>query len=171
LVCVGFFPFFLYAVTRVFFFKGEGEALPPAQLRYQLEKLNTYDAPVIAEPKRWGYLFTWRYVDTKWREAFQRAGLTAIYSLHVKLNERQHEATLTEVTRSVSWNVGAGGVRVGGSVSRGIVSGWERNAAWGIDENFAPGKFYDYTFSPDLVKNPVINTILRSGWDVRFAVF
>jgi hypothetical protein len=67
--------------------------------------------------------------------------------------------------------VGVNEVQFGGSASRGIVSGWERGIAWGIQENFAPGRLYDYTFTPAIVKNPVINTLLHNGWDVRFAIF
>jgi hypothetical protein len=91
--------------------------------------------------------------------------------LHVRLHERRHEAILTESTRKVNWGVGVEGVRLGWSGFRGVVSEWERGETWGIRENFAPGKLYDYTFTPSLVTNPVINTILRSGWDVRFSIF
>jgi hypothetical protein len=171
LIFISFLPYLNYVAKSVFFFKGEGQAIPKAQLQRWLEELNTFDAPVMAQPKRGGYLFTWRYVDAKWWEAFQEAGLTETYELHVKLSDRQHVATLTEVTRSVHWGAGVDGVRLGWSGFRGVVSDWERGVAWGIRENFAPGKLYDYTFTPSLVKNPVINTILRSGWDVRSAIF
>ena len=102
----------------------------------------------MTQPKRQGYSFTWRYVDVKWWEAFQKAGLTEMYELQVKLNGRRHEAILTESTRSVNWGAGVDGVRLGWSGFRGVVSEWERGAAWGIQENFAPGKLYDYTFTP-----------------------
>jgi hypothetical protein len=171
LIFISFLPFLNYVVRSVFFFKGEGQTIPKEELQHHLEELNTFDAPVMAQPKRQGYLFTWRYVDVKWWEIFQKAGLTELYELHVKLNGRQHEAILTESTRKVNWGAGVDGVRLGWSGFRGVVSGWERGVAWGIRENFAPGKLYDYTFTPDLVKNPVINTILRSGWDVRFSLF
>ncbi|MFL5698274.1 MAG: hypothetical protein ACJ797_14385 [Ktedonobacteraceae bacterium] len=171
LIFISFLPYLNYVAKSVFFSKGEGQAISQAQLQRRLEEMNTFDAPVMVQRKRRGYLFTWRYVDARWWEAFQQAGLTEMYELHVKLNERQHRATLTEVTRSVNWGVGVDGVHLGWSGFRGVVGGWERGVAWGIRENFAPGKLYDYTFTPSLVKNPVINTILRSGWDVRFAIF
>ncbi len=171
LIFISFLPFLNYVARSVIFFKGEGQAIPKAELQRRLEELNTFDAPVMVRPKRRGYLFTWRYVDAKWWEAFQKAGLTEMYELHVKLNGMRHEAILTESTRSVNWGAGIDGVRLGWSGFRGVVSEWERGEAWGIQENFAPGKIYDYTFTPSLVKNPVINTILRSGWDVRFSIF
>ena len=171
LTVLSFFPFFYYLVKSVFFIKGEGQAISKAQLQQKLEELKTFDAPVMLKPKRRGYVFTWRYVDAKWWEVFQKAGLTELYELHVRLNERKHEAILTESTRKVNWGVGVEGVHLGWSGFRGVVSEWERGEAWGIRENFAPGKLYDYTFTPALVTNPVINTILRSGWDGRFSIF
>ena len=170
LIFISFLPFFYYVVRSVFFFKGEGQAIPRAELQHQLEELNTFDAPVMVQLKGRGYLFTWRYVDATWWEAFQKAGLTELYELRVRLHERKHEAILTESTRKVNWGAGVDGVRLGWSGFRGVVSEWERGEAWGIQENFAPGKLYDYTFTPSLVKNPIINTILRSGWDVRFSL-
>lgn len=171
LIVLSFLPYLNYVARGVFSVKGEGPAIPKAQLQRRLEELNTFDAPVMAQPKPWGYLFTWRYVDAKWWEAFKQAGLTETYQLYVKLNDKQHVATLTEVNRAVNWGAGVDEVRFGWSGFRGVITEWERGVAWGIRENFAPGKLYDYTFTPGLVKNPVINTILRSGWDVRFAIF
>ncbi len=60
-------------LTPLIFIKGEGQAIPQAQLQHRLEELNTFDAPVMVRPKRGDYLFTWRYVDAKWWEAFQQA--------------------------------------------------------------------------------------------------
>jgi hypothetical protein len=42
---------------------------------------------------------------------------------------------------------------------------------WGIKENFALGKVYDYKFVPTEIKLPVLNTILRSGWDVSYGLW
>ena len=42
---------------------------------------------------------------------------------------------------------------------------------WGIKENFELGSIYDYQFSPQEIKNPVMNSILRNGWAVRFGMW
>jgi len=47
----------------------------------------------------------------------------------------------------------------------------EVGKSWGITENFGLGKIYDYKFSPSEIKNPVMNEILKSGWDVVFAIY
>src|SRR2546430_16386213 len=79
LIFISFLPYLNYVAKSVFFFKGEGQAIPKAQLQRRLEELNTFDAPVMAKPKRGGDLFTWRYVDAKWRGALQQAGVTGTY--------------------------------------------------------------------------------------------
>jgi hypothetical protein len=54
---------------------------------------------------------------------------------------------------------------------RGLVAGYERGEAWGVDEDFELGEIYDYEFAPQEIKTPVIDAILRSGWDVRFGIW
>src|SRR5919202_2166269 len=90
LILLTFFPYLNAVAQRVFAVPGEGPPVPPAELHRRLEELNTFDAPVMAQPKRWGYLFTWRYVDAKWWELFAQAGLTETYELRVKLDAAHH---------------------------------------------------------------------------------
>jgi hypothetical protein len=51
LVFISFLPFLNYVARSVFFIKGEGQAIPQAQLQQRLEELNTFDAPVMLQPK------------------------------------------------------------------------------------------------------------------------
>ena len=37
--------------------------------------------------------------------------------------------------------------------------------------HMAPGKICDYRFVPSEIKLPILNSILRSGWDVRYGMW
>ena len=37
--------------------------------------------------------------------------------------------------------------------------------------HMAPGKIYDYRFVPSEIKLPILNSILRSGWKVRYGMW
>ena len=48
---------------------------------------------------------------------------------------------------------------------------YEVGKQWGIKRNFEVGKIYDYKFVPSEIKLPILNSILRSGWDVRYGMW
>jgi uncharacterized membrane protein YhaH (DUF805 family) len=160
-----FFPYFDWAVKRVFRFSGEGTPVPEADLRAQIQVLNQFDIPVMVEERKGNLVATWKYVDAQWWEL-----LTKVYELHIKFDAPSHTVTLIDVTKSVSWRAGPGEVRLRGGLFRGVIWAYEIGKAWGIQESFQPGKIYDYKFVPGEIKNPILNSILRAGWDARFGI-
>jgi len=156
---------------RVFRFKGEGEPVSETELRAQVQAINEFDAPVMVEERKDKLVATWKYVDAHWWELLAKAGLTKVYELHIKFDNAQHLVTLIDVTKSVSWRAGPTEVRLRGGFFRGIMLAYEIGKQWGIKENFELGKVYDYKFVPQEIKMPILNSILRSGWDVRFGIF
>ena len=178
LVLIGFIPLLDVAAKRVFFFRGEGPPLPASALRAQLLAVNDWDgAPVQVEQRtrRDGgpgtLVVTWRYVDARWWELLARSGLTQLYELHVRLDEGRHRATLIDVTKSVQWRAGPTQVRLRANWFRGVLFEVEIGRAWGIRENWQLGELYNYRFAPAEIKFPVLNTLLRAGWDVRFGLW
>jgi hypothetical protein len=166
-----FIPCFDWAVKRVFHFPGEGTPVPEAELRAQIQALNEFDAPVMVEEREEKLVATWKYVDAQWWELLTKAGLTRVYELHIRFNAPSHTVTLIDVTKSVSWRAGPSEVRLRGGFFRGVMLAYEIGKAWGIQESFQPGKIYEYRFVPQEIKNPIFNTILRAGWDVRFGIW
>jgi hypothetical protein len=178
LIVLLFVPYLDQVAKRVFAFRGEGEPLPIAELRDLILSVNsTVEAPVMVEERqrrltgRRVLVVTWRYVDAQWWEALARAGLTQVYELHVRLDKKRHRATLIDVHKSVSWRGGPSEVRLRGGFLRGVIFDYEIGARWGIQENWELGTVYDYQFVPSEIKLPVMNSILRSGWDVRFGMW
>lgn len=169
---LAFIPYLDQVVKRTFTFRGEGQPVPAGALRRQILAVNhSRNVPIMAEERLYDLVLTWKYADARWWEALSRAGLTRLYELHVRLDEKRRTATLIDVTRSVRWRAGPTQVHIGGRSGRGVLAGYEFGKQWGIQENWQTGVISDYRFVPAEIKTPVMNTILRSGWDVRFGIW
>ena len=168
---VGFVFYMNFVVKKVFFFPGEGQPVPEAELRSLIKSVNGIDAPIMVREKGNQLVVTWKYVDARWWELLAKAGLEKLYELHLKFDDQKKEVTLIDVTKSVSWRAGPTEVRVSGGFFRGVIFAYEIGKQWGIKENFQIGKVYDYKFVPQEIKNPVLNTIVRHGWGARFGIW
>ena len=166
-----FVPYLNWAIKRAFTFRGEGQPVSLEELRAQIQGINEFDAPVMVEERKRKLVATWKYVDARWLELFAKAGLTKSYELQMKFHEGRHTVTMVDRTKEATWRAGMGGVSVSGSTSQGVVMAYEVGKQWGIKENFAPGKIYDYKFVPSEIKLPILNSILRSGWDVQYGMW
>jgi hypothetical protein len=169
---LAFVPYLDQVVKRVFRFRGQGPPVSAGALRRQILSVNRLrNVPVMAEERLYDVVLTWRYVDARWWEILAKAGLRRIYELHVKLDEERRLATLIDVHKSVKWRAGPTQVHVGGGFGRGVILAYEIGEGWGIQENWQPGQVYEFKFEPAEIKNPVMNTLLRNGWDVRFGIW
>lgn len=166
-----FVPYLNWAIKRAFHFHGEGQPVPLEALRARIQSINEFDAPVMVEERKRKLVATWNYVDARWLELFAKAGLTKSYELHMKFDQARHTVTLVDVTKAASWRAGLGESSGSGSLTQGVVMAYEVGKQWGIRENFELGKVYDYKFVPSEIKLPILNSILRSGWDVRYGIW
>ncbi len=158
-------------IKQVYHFEGTGTPIPIEELKSEILAINNYDAPVMVEEKKNKLIVTWNYLDAKWWELLAKRGKQQTYELHIKFDKKRDYVKLIDVTRSVEWRAGPDSVKFGWSGFRGVQMRYEIGKAWGIKENFELGKIYDYRFVTSEIKNPVMNTILRNGWDVRFAMW
>lgn len=171
-VVILFFPFLLLAVHKIWFFRGQGAPVELVELKKQLLAINQFDIPVVVrETKKGELIFTWKYLDAKWWELLAKAGTKKSYELRARFNEKKHEALLIDVSKSLSWRAGITGARIGWWAFRGIQVGFALGQQYGLKENFQPGQVYDFKFNPSEIKTPVMNTILKNGWNVRFGIF
>ncbi len=165
-----YFPAFFISIRKIWFFPAEGTPIPEEELRKKLLEVNQFECPVTATEKNGHIILTWKYLDAKWWEIIAKAGVKKTYELQIKLNPAKHEAILVDTTRNVDWRVGPDDTHISWLGLRGIIFAHEIGKAWGIKENFEIGNVYDYTFSPSELKRPTMNTIIHSGWSVRFAI-
>lgn len=169
---VCFLPWFFWSTHVVWLFKSEAKTTASmTELKKEILGINTYNVPVsVTEDKHGNLRVTWRYLDAKWWELFAKAGVTQTYELVVKFNDAKKEVRLIDIQKSISWRTGPTDLRFGFSFFRGIVFDYEVGAQWGIKENFSLGKIYSYRFTPGEIKTPVMNSILKKGWNVRFGI-
>lgn len=166
-----FLPWFFVTMYVVFFFKGEGAPVPLSVLKERILAMNLADIPIVAQEKRGAILITWKYLDARWWSFFRKEGASQSYELLIKFNDEKKEVRLIDISKSLSWGVGAQDFQIRGQFFRGIIAEFAVGKQWGIQENFGVGKVFDYRFSSGTIKNPVANTILRSGWNIRMTVF
>lgn len=167
-VLISTFPIVIDRIGKLAFsFKGTGAPIASEDLCKQIMEINFHDLPIIAEEKGKNIIVTWKYLDAKWWEIMSKQGRQESFKLIIKFDEKRHRVTLIDVITKMRWGAGPSGVRFGFSFFRGIYLNYSLGAAWGIKENFTLGKIYDFKFSSEEIHNPVMNTILRSGWDVR----
>lgn len=175
--CVAIFVLLIPAmdlITKVIWvFKPEAGITPVGedQLRKEIMSINSYNVPIMAQEKGKKIVLTWKYVDAKWWEILSKRGLTSVYKMIIKINDKKKTATLIDVYNSVSWGAGPTGVKIHMNFFRGIAMQYEIGKAWGIKENFSLGKLYDYKFDSSEIKDPVMNTILKRGWKVRLGMY
>jgi hypothetical protein len=168
---LAFVPYLDRVIKRAFYFAGEGQPISAAQLRRRILSVNHFRSPVMAEERVYDLVLTWNYGDRRWWETLSKAGLTRLYELHVKLDEKRRLATLIDVTKSVEWRSAPTQVKTRGTLFRRPILIYQLGKQWGIEENWESGTPDDARFVPTDIKNPVMNTILRSGWDVRFGIW
>lgn len=164
-------PFMDWCAKHIFYFKGEGATVSEDDLRKEILSINYHDLPVVVKEKGTKLIVTWKYLDAKWWEIMSKQGMKQAFSVTLRFDDKHKRVTMLDTASSVSWGVGVNEARVGFSLFRGIYLNYEIGKAWGVRENFTVGKLYDYKFNSSEIHNPLMNTILRSGWDVRFGLF
>ena len=170
-IIIGMVPFMQWLAKKVFVYPGEGEPVSEAQLREKIMDINNYDVPVMVKQKKKKLIVTWNYVNAKWYGIISKAGMDQVYELIIKFDDAKKTATLIDVHKKVSWGVDTGSAKLAASFFRGIDLSYERGIAYGIKDGFELGKIYDYKFTTSEIKDPVMNTILGSGWQVRFGMW
>ncbi len=170
-VFVFFFPWLVLSTRWVWFFKGEGTPMPMEELKKEILSLNSLDLPIQVTHEKNKMVITWKFVDAKWWEPFAKLGRKEAYKLILKFKENKHEVVMIDVVGRLKWKVGIPDLKFSWSYFRGIDMEFSIGKQWGIKENFTLGKIFDFKFVPSEIKNPVMNTILRRGWNVRMAMF
>ncbi len=168
-VFVTYIPFFIVIIRATV--KGEGTPVAVAVIRDELESINSFDVPVAVKKHTENkYMLTWRYEDEKWFDILSTSGMQKSYQLIVKLDEAKKRATIVEVHKSIRWRRDLKSFKLSGGYFRGVSASYSKGAIWGIRESFGNAQVHDYKFVATEIRNPVINTLLRNGWDVRFAL-
>jgi len=157
-------------IKKIWFFKGIGEPVVLDLLHSLLFEVNNLDAPVQIKKQRKKFIITWRLGDQNWCERVEKTGMKKVYELWLTFDNSTKTVILSDKYRSVNWDLSPITVKTGWLVyskpNFKITTGEE----WGV-ENYEDTAPEDYYFTPDEIKSPVMNTILKNGWNVRFSLF
>ncbi len=164
------FPALAVIIKKSWLYKGKGEPVTIERLRGILLEINDFNAPVSVREHRKKLVITWRYEDQDWCELLEKTEAKQLYELWLGFDGSTRTVTMSDRYRSVNWSLSPIQVKTGifafsrpyFDVSTGIV--------WGV-ENYVDSRPEDYTFSPTEIKSPILNTIIRNGWNVRFSLF
>lgn len=167
-LCALFFiPALAFIIRKVWFFEGKGEPIVLDLLQSILDSVNDLDAPVTSKKHGRKRIVTWRYADPGWCEHLEKSGMDRIYELWLRFDNTTKTVFMTDRYRSVNWDLSPVSVRTGRfSWSRPYFK-VETGPEWGV-ENYQDTTPRDYAFEPGEIKSPIMNSILKNGWNVRF---
>ncbi|GBE12087.1 MAG TPA: hypothetical protein ENG91_05495 [Desulfobacteraceae bacterium] len=167
---VFFMPAMATIIKKTWFFPGRGEPVVQELLLSMIMGVNGLNAPVQAKKHRKKLVITWRYKDQAWCERMEKSGMKKLYELWLSFDNNTKTVTLTDKFRSVDWSLGPGRVKTGWLASSRPIFKVAMGNEWGV-ENYEDTEPDDYAFGPEEIKGPIMNTILKNGWNVRFSLF
>lgn len=165
-----FVPALAVVIKKIWFFRGRGEPVVLDLLISIMAGVNDLDAPVTVKKHGRKLVLTWRYREPQWCERIESAGLNRLYELWLQFDNNTKTVTMSDRYRSVNWDLSPVAVSTGRfSFSKPFFK-VETGSEWGV-ENYEDTAPQDYSYLPNEIKSPVMNTILKNGWNVRFSLF
>lgn len=171
LLAILFFPLGLaFIVKKVWFFLGQGEPVVLELLLELLLKVNELDAPVTLNRQGKKIMAGWRYQEPHWSERMEKSGMTRLYELWLSFDNHTKTVTMTDRARKVNWDLSPIKIRSGWRLPRLPYCKIHLGDEWGV-ENYEDTIPQDYTFREHEIKSPILNTVRKNGWNVRFSLF
>lgn len=165
-----FIPSLAIIIKRVWFFEAKGEPVPLERLQAIIKEVNDYGSPVYIQSKRSKLKASWKLNEQSWCELYENARMKKIYELWMAFDKTTRTVTMTDKRRSADWKLSPIKVETGWFAYPKPYFNVAVGKDWGID-NYVNSTPDDYTFTPREIKSPILNTILKNGWNVRFSLF
>ena len=157
-------------VKKVWFFRGQGEPVVLELLQDLLLAVNEHDVPVSIRKRGRKILVSWRYEEPHWAERMEKGGMTRLFELWLRFDNNTKTVTMIDRYRSVNWDLSPIVVKTGWLALGSPFFKVDTGPEWGV-ENYEDTIPQDYTYRESEIKSPVLNTILKNGWNVRFSLF
>lgn len=141
--------------------------LPAADLRAALLALNRDTAPWHIRdgaPENCDLVAEWKIVDARWYEIFAKASLTKAFKVLMKFDETGGEVRSVDQQWMVEWRAGVPALSLSVEAFRGQKVEMSFGTAVGFREDLSLGKIYEYRFATKEIKEPLQETVTRSGW-------
>ena len=169
-VCLFFFPALAIIIKKAWYFEGKKEPIALDQLKQILLEINTFNAPVSVQNLKKNIMITWRHHDQIWCELLEEAKLKKMYELWLHFDNSTKTVTMSDKYRSIDWTLSPIKLETGWFAYSKPYFKVATGKAWGV-ENYKDSDSNDYNFSPNEIKSPVLNTIIKNGWNIRFNLF
>ena len=165
-----FVPALAIILKKAWFFRGKGEPVVLDLLQFIILSVNEYEGPVHAKKQRKKIIVTWRYTDQKWCEGLEKNGKKRMYELWLTFDNNTKTVSMADKYRSVNWDLSPISIKTGWMALSKPFFKVEVGNEWGV-ENYEETIPDDYTYTPNEIKSPVMNSILKNGWNVRYTLF
>ncbi|WP_153306414.1 hypothetical protein [Desulfogranum japonicum] len=157
-------------IRHIWFFKGTGKTLEMEAMRQKLFSINAMDCPVQVIKKKRSLIVTWNHSDWKWCDYMSCAGMKTLYELCLHFEPATNTVNISDKIRSVYFIVCPDEVKTG-------LFSWPRpllnlytGEKWTI-EKYIDCIPPDFSFTPQEIKSPVLGTLRKHGWNIRFHYF
>lgn len=169
LVAVSFFPTLAVIIKKAWFFRGHGEPVLLKLLEAILLDVNNSPGPVQVVRKRKRLVVTWKYNDPQWCELFRHQGMKKVREIRLRFDNSTKTVTLSDRQRSIRFVSCPAKVRTGLLALPRPYFAVQCGKEWGV-ENYDGTGPEDYLLRAGEMKSPVMGTILKNGWNVRFSL-
>ena len=169
LALILFLPALAVILKKAWFFRGQGEPVVLDLLQDLLLRVNEHDTPVSVRRQGRKIVVGWRFKEPHWGERMEKSDLTRLYELWLCFDNNTKTVTMTDRSRSVNWDLSPITVRTGWLTPARPYFKVVLGPEWGV-ENYEDTEPGDYTYDRGEIKAPILNTILKCGWNVRFSL-
>ncbi len=161
------FPALGFIIRKSWFFPGSGEPVILDLLQAIIFEINTMNGPARVKKTRKELLVTWKFDEPPWAEKMDFDGIKKLYELALVFDNNTKTVLMTDRYRTLKWKLSGHKAKVGFLSLPQLCLGVETGTKWGI-ENYKHTDQDAYTYEPSEIKTPLLNTILKNGWNVRF---
>ena len=154
------------------------QAVSEPELRQRLLAINSMDVPFHVVEKKGNKLdVVWRLADAKWAGLLTANKVSRVEIMRLRLSDRDKNCRAVEISKAIRASADGTTLQFAFSFSffRGIVFGqWEYEKQFGLifkDGGLTFDTAYEYKFSFNELKNPIVNIIVSSGWSFKPVMF
>ena len=153
-------------------------AVSEPELRQRLLAINTMDVPFrVVERSGKKLDIVWRLADAKWIGLMTANKVSRVEIMRLRLSDHDKSCRAVEISKAIKASADGTTLQFAFSFSffRGIVFGqWEYEKQFGLifkDGSLTFDNAYEYKFSLDELKTPLVNIIVASGWSFKPVMF
>ena len=154
------------------------EPVSEPELRQRLLAINTMDVPFrVVERSGKKLDVLWRLADAKWVGVITANKVSRVEILRLRLSDHDKSCRALEISKAIKASADGTTMQFAFSFSffRGIVFGqWEYEKQFGLifkDGGLTFDTAYEYKFSFNELKNPIVNIVVSSGWSFKPVMF